>query len=456
MTQLTHDETMKVIPSIAGSVASGQRLLTDGPRLYYEIQVPNESKLMQVSTAGGESEEVRIPLKDHAAVDLRPLTSELLTLGDPLNAAQDAGAVWHMTLPAGELQRIGSFQASASAWSPDGGSIDWAGGPQISETQVDGGDTKRILTLPGRPPGNTAIADFRVSPDRTRIRLTVMAAGSRNGAIWEARSDGGDLRPMFSAGDGMGSTCCGTWTVDWKYYIFQSYRGENWNVWAIRERQHWWEKTDGKPVQLMLGPMNSQLPLPSLDGKRIFFVGTAHRGELARYDVQKQDFASILPGISADAAVYNRDGSRVAYVGVPDGTLWQSKADGSDRHRLTFAPMEAALPRWSPDGKRIAFMGREPGKPWRIYLMTVGGDYPAQLTESEVEGGDPTWSPDGNSIAFGGFSSPSSTMRQPISILNLSTRQITALPGSAGMRDRGGLRTGSSSWPPATRREARP
>ncbi len=432
--QLTHDETMKAYFSSAGTVSSGQRLLTDGPRLYYEIPGPGDPKLMQVSTAGGASEEVRIPLKEHAAVDLRPATSELLTLGDPLNERKDEGAVWHMTLPAGELQRIGSFQAGDAGWSPDGASIDWAAGQQIFKTQVDGGDTKRILTVQGTSPGNTSITDFRVSPDRTRIRLTVVEPDSYRGAIWEARSDGADLRPMFSARDGMGSTCCGAWTPDGKYYVFQSYRGGNWNVWAIREKQHWWEKTDGKPVQLMPGPMSSQLPMPSVDGKRVFFVGTAHRGELVRYDVQKQDLASILPGISADAAVFNQDQSRVAYVTVPDGTLWQSKADGGDRHQLTFEPMEAALPRWSPDGKRIAFMGREPGKPWKIYLMPVGGDYPSQGTEGEVEGSDPTWSPDGNSIAFGGYPGSGGTINQPISILNLGTRQITPLPGSAGMR----------------------
>jgi eukaryotic-like serine/threonine-protein kinase len=428
--QLTHDETMKANFTSAGSVSTGQRLLTDGPRLYYEISGPTDPKLMQVSTAGGPSEPVRIPLKEHAAVDLRPATSELLTLGDPLNERKDEGAVWHMTLPAGELQRIGSFQASDAGWSPDGASIDWATGPQIFQTQVDSLDTKGILTVQGTVPGNTLINDFRFSPDRSRIRLTIVAPDSNKGAIWEARSDGGDLRPMFSAREAMGSTCCGAWTADGKYFVFQSYRGGSWNVWAIREKQHWWEKTDGKPVQLMPGPMSSQLPMPSVDGKRVFFVGTAHRAELVRYDVQKQDLASILPGISADAAVYNQDESRVAYVTVPDGTLWESKADGGDVHQLTFAPLEAALPRWSPDGKRIAFMGREPGKPWKIYLMPVGGDYPSQVTEGEAEGADPTWSPDGNSIAFGTGGAPS----QPISILNLSTRQITPLPGSAGMR----------------------
>jgi serine/threonine protein kinase len=46
-------------------------------------------------------------------------------------------------------------------------------------------------------------------------------------------------------------------------------------------------------------------------------------------------------------------------VGSEDGVvLWRSKLDGSERLQLAFAPMQAATPRWSPDGNRIAFSTR--------------------------------------------------------------------------------------------------
>ncbi len=111
------------------------------------------------------------------------------------------------------------------------------------------------------------------------------------------------------------------------------------------------------------GPMNTGGTLPSKDGKRLFVLGWQPRGELVRYDAKSQQFVPYLSGISAEGLGFSRDGEWVAYVTLPDGTLWRSKVDGSQRLQLSFPPMQAALARWSPDGKRIAFMARVPGKP---------------------------------------------------------------------------------------------
>ena len=48
-----------------------------------------------------------------------------------------------------------------------------------------------------------------------------------------------------------------------------------------------------------------------------------------------------------------------------------SRLDGSDRRQLTFAPMRAFSPRWSPDGSQISFhASREPGLLDKIYLVS--------------------------------------------------------------------------------------
>jgi eukaryotic-like serine/threonine-protein kinase len=433
MMQLTHDDTEKV--DVNG--LPGERLVTDGTRIYYEVQGHTSSLLKEVSTEGGESEAVQFPLPDHEAVDLRA-PSELLALGDPVNEPQ--GGVWHMTIPGGDPRRIGDFQANDATWSPDGNSIYWTSGPDIFTTRVDSSNTRRILSVNWTGNAKTITFGVGISADRARMRFTVWDPSAHVSALWEARADGANPRALFQERDGVGNVCCGMWTADGKYYVFQSDRGGNWNLWAMRERLHWWEKTDEKPVKMTVGLMNAQFPLPSLDGKRIYFVGTAHRGEIQRYNVQKKDFASILPGISADQLAFSRDGSRVLYVTVPEGILWESKADGSDRHQLTFAPMEVELPQWSPDGKRVAFTGREPGKPWKIYLTSAKGQQAAertpggvQITFGEQADGDATWSPDGNSIAFDGIGN-SGEATHPIEILNLSTHQITTVPASDGMR----------------------
>jgi Tol biopolymer transport system component len=428
MMPLTHDDTEKVTLN----ALIGERLMTDGTRVYYEVETGNRSTLKQVSTEGGEAEEVPIPLHDHNAVDLRN-ASELLTLGDPLNATNDAGGVWHMTIPGGAPRRIGNFKANDASWSPDGESIDWSSEGDVFTTRLDGSGTRKILTVPAKPGIRQLIGGIRISTDGKRMRFTVADMTSLASALWEATADGKNARPLFGEHNGMENQCCGMWTADGRYYIFQSDRGGDWNVWAMRERQHWWEKTDGKPVRMTVGATSCQLPLPSLDGKKILFVGTSHRGELVRYDVKKQGFTSILAGISADEAVYSRDRAWVAYVSVPDGSLWQSKADGGERHQLTFAPMETALPRWSPDGKRIAFMGRQPGEPWKIDVISVESDLPRVDPEALAVGADATWSPDGNSIAFNGILGTPGATPEPIRIMNLTTHQITTVPGSTGM-----------------------
>jgi len=46
--------------------------------------------------------------------------------------------------------------------------------------------------------------------------------------------------------------------------------------------------------------------------------------------------------------VVSRDGKWTPSVSYPDATLWRSRLDGSERLRLTFSPVSAFLPHWSP------------------------------------------------------------------------------------------------------------
>jgi Tol biopolymer transport system component len=152
------------------------------------------------------------------------------------------------------------------------------------------------------------------------------------------------------------------------------------------------------------------------------------------YDTRKKQFSMILPRLSAEHVAYSRDGSRMAYVAEPDGTLWVSRKDQSDRRQLSFAPMVAALPSWSPDGRQIALMGKEPGKSWRIYLVSSEpGTFPTPVTAGDVSEGDQTWSPDGKSIAFAGVSGNLDSANHPVQIMDLTTHRIASLPGSAGI-----------------------
>jgi Tol biopolymer transport system component len=116
-------------------------------------------------------------------------------------------------------------------------------------------------------------------------------------------------------------------------------------------------------------------------------------------------------------------------------TLWRSRADGTESLQLTQPPLRLLLPRWSPDGTRIAFMGRMAGQPWKIYVISAQGGEPQAIVEGERAAGDPDWAPDGASLMFG---RPPEYLAEPsapraIHVIDLETRELSTLPGSDGL-----------------------
>jgi Tol biopolymer transport system component len=182
-------------------------------------------------------------------------------------------------------------------------------------------------------------------------------------------------------------------------------------------------------VQLTAGQLNSLMPLPSIDGKKLYVVGQKLRGEITRYDSRLGQWVPYLSSISAEFVNFSRDGQWVAYVSFPDGALWRSRIDGSDRLQLTFSPMQAMMPCWSPDGKRIAFQGMPAGRPSNIYVVSSEGGEPELLFEEQHNHTRPSWSPDGNSIVFSYFPGPETANGVPV--VNVATHKVTKLPGSA-------------------------
>ena len=165
----------------------------------------------------------------------------------------------------------------------------------------------------------------------------------------------------------------------------------------------------------------------------MFIAGTQVKGELVRFDAITRQVVPVLGGISAGDAEYSRDGSWITYVLYPEGTLWRSRADGSERLQLTYPPMQAALAHWSPNGRQIAFSASMPGKHWRIFVTSADGGTPQPLSYSEESQTDPAWSADGGKIAFGHFPWQDEEDNEiHIGMFDVKSRQITRLAGSKG------------------------
>jgi Tol biopolymer transport system component len=177
--------------------------------------------------------------------------------------------------------------------------------------------------------------------------------------------------------------------------------------------------------------MSFSTPVPSKDGKKLFVVGTLARGELTRYDMKHAQFLPFLSGISAESVSFSKDGQWVAYSSYPDATLWRSKLDGSERIQLSYPPLRAVMPKWSPDGKEIAFYGYTSAPSSKLYIVSADGGWPRELIPEDTSPQfDAGWSPDGIRIVFGGAASdPNSSLR----IVDVRTKQISTLPDSKGL-----------------------
>ena len=80
--------------------------------------------------------------------------------------------------------------------------------------------------------------------------------------------------------------------------------------------------------------------------------------------------------------------------------IYSQNFDGSKRKQLTFLNTIAISPRYSPDGKKIAFTAEVPGAGAEIFTMNADGTGIVRLTFSAKNSGSPSWSPDGSKIAF--------------------------------------------------------
>src|SRR5579883_973455 len=113
------------------------------------------------------------------------------------------------------------------------------------------------------------------------------------------------------------------------------------------------------------------------------------------------------------------DGRRVAFLVTTLSqakdeylsNVWIVDVEGGAPRQFTAGPKRDRYPRWSPDGRWLAFVSeREPKKKAQLYVMPTSGGEATRLTDLKAGVSAPAWSPDVTRIAFlsnvGGWQEP--------------------------------------------------
>jgi eukaryotic-like serine/threonine-protein kinase len=402
-TQITHD-------GHAGNVAG-----TDGARLYLSNAI---GSLGQVSVSGGAIQPITLSLPKPLLLDISPDGSTALVASygkgllptEPLYTVQILG---------GESRYIAD--TAGAAFSPSGDSIVYfTANGDVWTIHSDGTTAHKFASLGGLPDA------WNWSPDGGTIRYSV------DGKLWEMSSDGSHPHELLQGWRTPHTKCCGTWSPNGHFYTFLSGPGPQ--IWAMDERSGLFRRSSPHLFQLTSGPISWAFPIFSKDGKKIFATGWTKGGQLVRFDAKSKQLQPYLSGISAEFVVFSKDGNSVAYVTYPDHVLWKANRDGSNRVQLSAPPLEPKLLSLSPDGTQILFTDSSRTGVPETYIVSFQDGTPRRLLpDDDGPETDAGWSPDGREIAFSNSKEAGRDRNSTIRILNVSSHQITTLPGSVGM-----------------------
>jgi Tol biopolymer transport system component len=320
---------------------------------------------------------------------------------------RDSGGIFLMGATGESVRRLTRFGFNP-AWSPDGKQIVFAeegvfdspsfrhGTSALWVIDATGGGLRQITKGDAVQP--------RWSPHGDRIAYWTGASGNRD--IWTIRPDG--TEPLALTADAA-LDWSPAWSPDGKYVYFSSDRGGNMNLWRVPvDEKKGTARGPLEPVTTGGGLIQRQHATEAADGSRIAYVeqNTTENIQRIRFD--------SLRGVTEGPPEWVTRGSRIAANPdpSPDGQWltfqsWEKqedifiiRQDGSGERQLTNDAYRDRVPRWSPDGKRIAFYSDRTGQ-YEIWLINPDGSNLEQITRS---GGRnitrSVWSPDGSKLAI--------------------------------------------------------
>lgn len=312
----------------------------------------------------------------------------------------------------GENARLLVAEGYNPAWSPDGKEI--AYGTQPGDNifnRVAVGSQIWIINLQTNARRRIAAGEDAVKPVWSPHGMRLAYWGLRNGSqrdIWTVPLDGGE--PLAVTNDKF-QDGAPLWAPDGNFLYYSSNRNGQLSLWrvAIDERSG---KLEGKAEPLLAPSYYSTNLSFSRDGKRLIYCS-----RVAHTNIKRAPFDAERGVVTGESTWMTQSSKRATnedispngewltyYVfGDPQFDIFASRVGEPDKtYQLTNDAHIDRAPRWSHDGRRIAFFSDLTGK-FEIWTINPDGSDRRQMTFSRSdEPGflDPAWSRDGTRLLF--------------------------------------------------------
>jgi Tol biopolymer transport system component len=375
------------------------KLVANRGNLYFSAWQAGRIVLLTAPESGGPVREIPSPFVQAQPQAVSNDGTRLLVL---VGIGQEMERqLWWLPLHGGNPFRIGETLCHSAELSPDGHILVYAFGSAIYLAADFGTKSHMLYNFSGVP------TELRWSMDGMRI-FALVSDSSEHSAIWKLSLDGHNPIILNSV-DAIsrvpfrdGSLSPALDSEDDFFFIGNKPNGA---IALLETPRLLWPSTASIQEFASTHGAVSDIALDRESHNIYYTRETPGRSELILFDQRSRIIRPFLAGVSAHDVDFSHDGRWIAYVnhlGSPANTLWVARSDGSGARQIDTSGMEdLELPRWSPDGKRLAFMGRRTAERFRIYVVPSSGGEPQEASRSNDDQGAPTWSPDGRTLVYG-------------------------------------------------------
>ena len=171
------------------------------------------------------------------------------------------------------------------------------------------------------------------------------------------------------------------------------------------ERRLVWVDAKGNVEPLSSPPRGYTDPAVSPDGRYAAVTTIGSKDDVWIYDLSRRTLTSLTSTStgSSQSPTWTPDGKRILYRGTRTGfrNLFWKAVDGSgDEERLTTSEGLQTPTSWSPDGRQVVFLETSPATGSDIWVLPLDTRQPHAFLKTVANEDSPRFSPDGRWLAY--------------------------------------------------------